>query len=142
MHRGAVPIGKLSAQDGVDFLIHLIPSEIPEGLDQRAAFAAGGGHIPRSGVLEDDFLLPELHLPGRAVREEHDAGRHLLRKAEHIGGIGAGGLESSGSAPCESMGHGVGGGSHGTEDGVLHRVIVEATRQPPDRAVSLESLHG
>jgi hypothetical protein len=71
----------LPEENRTDLVVHLIFPEIAEGLDQRAALAAGGGKVPRHRPLKDDLLFPEFHLAGGPIGKKDDPGRHLLGKA-------------------------------------------------------------
>jgi hypothetical protein len=77
----------LAEENRTNFVVHLIFSEISEGLDQCAALAAGGGKVPRHRPLKDDLLFPEFHLAGGTIGKKDDPGRYLLGKAEYVGGV-------------------------------------------------------
>jgi hypothetical protein len=129
---GTIVVGDLPEEYGTDFVVDLILLEIAKGLDQRAALAAGGGQVSRHGPLEDDLLFPEFHLAGGSIGKKDDPGRHLLGKAEYIGGVCSRGLETDCIASHQRAGDGIGGRGNRTEHGMFYRVVIEAPSQQPD----------
>ena len=85
---GVIRVGDATVQDGDDLIIDLLLPEMAEGLNDGSADSPGSGHISRSGVLEDDFSFADFDFAGRAVGQENDAGRNLIRKSENVGRIG------------------------------------------------------
>jgi len=134
-----IVVRDLTAEIGEDFVVHLILPEIAQCLNEGAALPAGGGHIARSGVLQDDLAPANLQLAGGAVGEEDDTGRHLLGETEHAGGVGPGGLEADGIAHDQGTGDGIGGRGDGAENGILNRVVVEAASELSDGVGGLQS---
>ena len=76
----------------------LFGTEMPKGLDDRAADPAGRRHVACGRVLQDDLLTADSDMSSRAVREEDDSGRNLFGQSQQVRGIGAGGLEARGVA--------------------------------------------
>ena len=75
---GVVGGGEAAAQDGDAGIIDLVLAEVAKRLDDGSAEPPGRGHVPWGGVLEDDFPFTDLHLAGRAIGKEDDAGWHLV----------------------------------------------------------------
>ena len=74
----SVGLGDLATQDREAIVVDLILAEMTMGLNERAALPTGRSHFPRGGVLEVNLPAADLHLAGRAIGEEDDAGRDLL----------------------------------------------------------------
>lgn len=134
-----VSISDVAAKDGEDGVIDLILSEVSERLDESATDPPCRGHVPRGGLLEDDFPLSDLHLACRAVGEEDDAGWNLVRESEHIGGVGPGWLDADGVSGDKGVGDGIGGRSNRPENRVVHWVVVESAGELTDGAGCFES---
>lgn len=135
----AVGVCDLAAQNGDYLIIHLIFSDIPEGLDEGAAFPARRGHVPGGSVLEEDFPLSDPDLARGAVGKKNDAGGNLIRQAEHVGSISPGGLDSNRVSGHQCTRDRIGRRSNDSEDGILRGIVVKPPRELPDRARSLES---
>jgi len=136
---GVVGGGDAAAQDGDDLIIDLILAEVAERLDDGSADPPGRGHVARGGVLKDDFPFPDLHLAGRAVGQEDDAGWHLVGESEHIGGVGPGWLDADGVPGDKGTGNRVGGWGDRAENRVVHGKVIEATGELADGSCSLEA---
>lgn len=130
----AVGVGDLATQDGNYLIIDLIFPNMPQGLDEGAALPARGGHVPRRGVLEEDFTLSDPDLTCWAVGEKNDAGWNLIRKAEHVRSIGAGWLDPNGVPSHQGASNGICGGSNDPKHGILSGVIVKSSGELPDGA--------
>lgn len=66
---GVVSVCDVAAQHGYDLIINLGLPEIAESMDDGAAEPPGGGHVPRSGVLKDDFPFADLDLESQSRRD-------------------------------------------------------------------------
>jgi hypothetical protein len=136
---GADAVGFLHPVERHDLIIDLILAKVAEGLDDGAADAPGCGHVPRGGVLEDDFPLPDLHLAGRAVGQEDDAGGNLAGESEHNGGVSPGWLDADGVPGDKGTGDRIGGWGDRAEDRIVHGVVVEAAGKLAYGACGLEA---
>ena len=129
----------VAAEDGEDGVIDLILPEVAECLDKGAADPACGGHVPRGGVLENDFPFPDFHLPSWAIGEEDNAGWDLVRESEHVSGVGSGWLDADGIPGDKGAGDSIGGWGDGAEDRIDDGVVVEAAGELTNGAGCFES---
>lgn len=136
---GVIFVVNLAAQGRHHPVIDLVFAEVAKRLDESAAFPPGGGHVARSGVLEDDLALADFHLAGGTVGEKDDAGRNLLGEPQDIRRVGSGRLESNCVTHHKGAGDGVGGWRDGAQDRILNRVIIEPAGQQADSFGRLQS---
>jgi hypothetical protein len=91
-------------------------------------------------MQEQDFPSADFHLPGRTVGEEHNAGRHLLGKPQHIRGVCAGGLESDGVAHHECASDGIGGRGDSAKHRFMERTVIQSSGKLTNHPFGFEPL--